>query len=366
MTDTRIQADSWKPISLAPLPSRPLVSILMSNHNYSSYLGEAIESCLQQSYGHFELIICDDGSIDASATIVKQYQSLDRRIRAIYQASAGQATALNAAFRESSGEIICLLDSDDVLASNKLQCVLNAFRAAPGSGLVANRMLRVNSNRKYLGQIPAFYQFPSGWHGPSLFLSGPRMLAGLPPTSGLSLRRCVAEAVFPLPLRLKTCAETVVQYIGPLITPVVAIRDPLGEYRIHDNNAQARATFTEEHVRKLVAFEKEIWRAWRHYVASACSGLSSDFPVPLREAPSLFSYAYARFRSNPKFREIYESIPRDFLRTLPLPYQWFWRASVLLPDWLFRRCFDFIYGQTSAKISMGRVLNTWGSGIALL
>ncbi|PYT35756.1 MAG: hypothetical protein DMG58_01235 [Acidobacteria bacterium] len=357
MPDRRLQTEFLKPITLASLPNRPLVSILMSNRNYGSYLSDAIESCLQQSYEPFELIICDDGSTDTSVEILKRYQSLDRRIQIILQASAGQAAALNAAFRKSTGEIICLLDSDDVFASHKLQCVVNAFRAAPGSGLAANRMLRVNGEGKYLAQIPSLYQLPSGWHGPSLFLNGPRMLAGLPPTSGLSLRRSVAEAIFPLPSRLKTCADAVILYLGPMITPVVTIGNPLGRYRIHDNNAHARRGFTEEDVHKMVVFEEEVWRAWRRYLASPSSGLGSDFPLLPEEAPSLLSYAYARFRSDPKYRAVYEAIPSDFLQTLPRPYQWYWRASLLLPNWLFKRSFNFVCGQAPAKIIVGRVLN---------
>jgi hypothetical protein len=71
----------------------------------------------------------------------------------------------------------------------------------------------------------------------------------------------------------------------------------------------------------------------------------------------VFSYAYARFRSDPKYRTVYEAIPSDFLRTLPLPYQCYWRASVLLPNWLFKRSFNFIYGQAPAKMFASRVLN---------
>jgi hypothetical protein len=165
-------------------------------------------------------------------------------------------------------------------------------------------MLRVNRERKYLGQIPALFQLPSGWHGPSLFLNGQRMLAGLPPSSGLSLRRSVAEVIFPLPSRLKTCADVVMLYLGPLITPVVTIGNPLGKYRIHDNNAHARCRFTEEDIRKLVVFEEEVWRTWRRYIASPSSGLCSDFPALGEKAPSLLSYGCTRFRSDPKFRAV--------------------------------------------------------------
>lgn len=360
MSDGKLQTELLEPLPLGPLPARPGVSILMSNRNYGSYLGEAIESCLRQSYDNFELIICDDGSTDESSKILKRYELLDPRIKAIFQTHEGQAAALNAAFRVSRGEILCLLDSDDTFSPTKLKLVVEAFRAAPGSGLAANRMRRVSRDRRYLGQIPALYQLPSGWHGPSLLRSGPRMLSGLVPTSGLSLRRAAAEAVFPLPLRLKTCADLSVLYLAPLLTPIVSIEDLLGEYRTHGNNAQAGERFTPDRVRELVEFEKEIWRVWRRHLAS----FSCNFPIPAPEVPTLFAYAYERFRSNPKHKIIYEAIPRDFWRALPLAYQWYWRASVFLPDWFFTKSFNFIYGQTSTKMLVGRVFHSLRSSLS--
>lgn len=44
-----------RPIALAPLPERPLVSVVMTNYNYAQYVGEAIESVLAQGYDHFEI-----------------------------------------------------------------------------------------------------------------------------------------------------------------------------------------------------------------------------------------------------------------------------------------------------------------------
>jgi cellulose synthase/poly-beta-1,6-N-acetylglucosamine synthase-like glycosyltransferase len=58
-----------KPVALDPLPEQPLVSILISNHNYGAYLGDAIESALRQTYSKLEVIVCDDGSTDGSPRI---------------------------------------------------------------------------------------------------------------------------------------------------------------------------------------------------------------------------------------------------------------------------------------------------------
>jgi len=159
---------------LGPLPKQPLVSILISSHNYAAFLGDAIESCLSQAYNNLEIIICDDGSTDASQGIMARYESRDPRIKAIYQQNGGQALALNSAFRVGAGEIICLLDADDVFLPNKVEQVVAGFAASPDSGFAINRMTRVDKARKYLGDIPMLYRLPSGWqavfscYGPAL------------------------------------------------------------------------------------------------------------------------------------------------------------------------------------------------------
>ena len=351
------QEGPLKPMVVAPLPDRPLVSILISNYNYADYLGEAIESCLNQTYDKFELIVCDDGSTDTSCQILRNYQALDHRIKAMHQVNGGQARALNAAFHASKGDVICLLDADDVFLPAKLQCVVDAFAAARDSGFAVNKMLRVDKGRKSLGEIPLLYQLPSGWLGASLDLSGPQVLAGLPPTSGLSLRRSVAEAIFPLPPGLKAYADRLIQVVAPLMTPLVAIQTPLSEYRVHGANVGGISQFTERSIRNLLIYDQEIWGVWRSYLASPCSGLASDFPLPSKMRPSLMDYAYARFQHDRNFKAAYKAIPHAHFQALPRPHRWYWRTSILLPGWLFRTSFNFVQGQTRAKIIVGRILN---------
>src|SRR5712671_5414891 len=120
ISNGRKQVNPLKPVQLDPLPEQPLVSILISSYNYGEYLGDAIESALQQTYDKLEIIICDDGSTDGSPRIIERYRTLDQRIRVIYQANGGQALALNTAFDISTGEIICLLDADDVFMADKV------------------------------------------------------------------------------------------------------------------------------------------------------------------------------------------------------------------------------------------------------
>jgi glycosyltransferase involved in cell wall biosynthesis len=348
---------SLKPIALSPLPNLPLVSILISNYNYAPYLSQAIESVLAQTYENFELVVCDDGSTDSSPEILERYKSRDSRIKTIYQANGGQSLALNAAFFASAGDIICLLDADDVFMPDKLGLVVNALTAAPEAGFAVNRMLLVNKARKCLAEMPSLYDLPSGWQGALLSSSGPRILPGLPPTSGLSLRRSVAEVFFPLPAALKAYSDTLIQVVAPLATPIVALDTPLSEYRVHGANLGGVSRFTESRLRNIVLYEREIWRAWCRYLSSAHSGDPSTLAFPAEMPPSLMDYAYARFRSNQGINSTYKAIPRASLEALPTPHRWFWRTSTMLPDWLFRRSFDFVYGQTQAKIIARRILN---------
>jgi glycosyltransferase involved in cell wall biosynthesis len=365
MQENEKRNKTLRPILFDPLPGRPLVSILLSNYNYAPYLVEAINSCLDQTYTNFELIVCDDGSTDCSHSLISSYRVRDRRIKPIFQRNGGQAAALNAAFHASAGEVICLLDADDVFLPAKLQRIVDAFIANPDSGFAINKMLRVDKERKPLGEIPLLYQLPSGWLGDSLDLSGPQVLAGLPPTSGLSLRRSVANIIFPLPASLRAYADRLIQVVAPLMTPVVAIQARLSEYRVHGGNVGGVTQFTERHIGDLLAYDQEIWRAWRRYLTSPYSGLPPDFPLPSTKCPSLMDYAYARFRHDRNFRAAYSAIPRACLQALSRFHRWYWRTSLLLPSWIFRMSFHFVYGQTRTKMILGRILTACGIGAQL-
>jgi glycosyltransferase involved in cell wall biosynthesis len=357
------ELSALKPIGMGPLAEQPLVSILVSNYNYGRYLSDAIESVLYQTYTHFELIICDDGSTDSSRDILERYKSRDPRIRTIYAANGGQSSALNAAFRKSTGEIICLLDADDTFMPDKVRLVVRAFVATPEAGFAVHSLSVVDKARKHLGEIPFLYDLPSGWQGKFLSCDVPQVLPGLPPTSGLSFRRSVAEAVFPFPTTLKAYSDTWVQVVTPLITPIVAIRTPLSEYRVHDANIAGVNRFTENKLRDIVFYQKEIWSAWRNYLLSSRSEVLTHLPPSPESVPSLMDYAYARFRSDDHFKAANPRISPACLKYLPRHLQWYWRVSPFFPNWLFRRSFDFVYGQTPLKMVVRKIMKAWLKGL---
>lgn len=94
------------------MKERPKVSIILSNYNYGDFIREAIDSALNQTYENIEIVVVDDGSTDDSPNIIRSYGN---RIKSILQENAGQGSAMNAGFAQSTGDIVIFLDSDDVL-----------------------------------------------------------------------------------------------------------------------------------------------------------------------------------------------------------------------------------------------------------
>lgn len=97
----------------------PLVSVVMSVYNDGPFIKEAVSSILQQSFGDFEFIIIDDGSIDDSVKTVRKFD--DSRIRLIRQENRGLAAALNRGIGEARGRYIARQDGDDVSEVNRLE-----------------------------------------------------------------------------------------------------------------------------------------------------------------------------------------------------------------------------------------------------
>lgn len=107
------------------LQEQPLVSVIMPVYNGSKTLQRAIDSVLNQTYKNLELVIIDDGSIDNSAEIIKAID--DQRIRFIQQQNQGAAASRNNGFKQSTGEFITFLDTDDLWLPQKMETELQTL-----------------------------------------------------------------------------------------------------------------------------------------------------------------------------------------------------------------------------------------------
>lgn len=100
---------------------KPLVSVIMPVYNTEKYLHEAVDSILNQSLSHIELIAVDDGSRDSSSNILKDYAAQDERVHIFRQPNQGQGVARNNGLAMARGRYIYMMDSDDRLEHDALQ-----------------------------------------------------------------------------------------------------------------------------------------------------------------------------------------------------------------------------------------------------
>lgn len=107
----------------------PLVSIIIPCRNGAAWLGEAIESCLRQSWPRCEMIVVDDGSSDASRAVAQRYAA--PAVVLLDSPRRGAAAARNAGLARASGDLIQFLDADDVLAPDKIRVQVERLAAAP-------------------------------------------------------------------------------------------------------------------------------------------------------------------------------------------------------------------------------------------
>lgn len=115
-----------------------LVSVIMAVYNQEQFVSDAIESVINQTYGYWELIICDDGSVDNTYNILNKYKQLyPEKIRILRNdKNYGVSGARNKALRQANGDYIAFLDSDDYWNKEKLEKQLNVFNNSRNIGLV--------------------------------------------------------------------------------------------------------------------------------------------------------------------------------------------------------------------------------------
>jgi glycosyltransferase involved in cell wall biosynthesis len=104
------------------------VDVVITNYNYGRFLGAAIESALGQTRRDVRVIVVDDGSEDESRGVIAGFGD---RVEVVFKERGGQASALNAGIAHCQGEVLLLLDADDVLRPEAAERVA-AASTSPG------------------------------------------------------------------------------------------------------------------------------------------------------------------------------------------------------------------------------------------
>ncbi|MGI8933619.1 glycosyltransferase family 2 protein [Leptolyngbya sp. BC1307] len=259
----------------------PLVSILINNYNYAPFLTQAVDSALRQTYENIEVIVVDDGSTDNSWQVIKSYGD---RIVPIAKKNGGQASAFNAGFEKSQGDIVCFLDSDDVFLPDKLQKLVDIFDRYREVGWCFHPLERVDNDLKqYLA--PEQYSGAPGPYDLRKLLRRGKLGEAMPfksiVTSGMCFRRELLEKILPMPLEIRITSDDYIKYAALGVSKGYILLENLALQRIHPSNAY---TFRDD--RPLLRAKILLQTAYF---------LRRDFPEIKAYANNLFSLGAAEF-----------------------------------------------------------------------
>lgn len=179
----------------------PRVSVIVIFLDEETFLGEAIESVVAQDIDDWELLLCDDGSTDASVDIARGYAEADSRITVLTHpggVNRGMSATRNLGLRHASAPFVALLDADDTWAPRKLRRQLEMIAGHPDVAMVCGPSLYWRSWADGVGTIRDRIM-PVGAVGTSV-VEPPELLLGLYPLgeggapcpSSLLIRRTVA------------------------------------------------------------------------------------------------------------------------------------------------------------------------------
>lgn len=224
--------------------NQPLVSIIINNYNYARYVSNAIDSALGQTYSNTEVIVVDDGSTDNSRGVIESYGT---RIVEVFKENGGQASAMNAGFAASKGEIICILDADDLFLPEKVSEVVDLFQRNPGIDWVFTESAPVEAKESFGENLESVFETvrdKSRKEPPRTIdfksnIKKAQLPDFAPSTSNLCFSKRILDKIFPLPeakgLSKVSISDLYIKLLAVgLSTGCVTIRD-LGIFRIHNN-----------------------------------------------------------------------------------------------------------------------------------
>jgi glycosyltransferase involved in cell wall biosynthesis len=152
----------------------PKISVITPSYNQGQFIEETILSVLNQTYSNLEYIIVDGGSNDNSVEIIKKYS--ENLTYWVSEKDKGQTDAINKGFTIATGEIICWINSDDILMPNALKEVAMYFEKHKECKILNGYTLRIDKKSDIL--FNHFVPKPMKWfakHGvyyinqPSMF-----------------------------------------------------------------------------------------------------------------------------------------------------------------------------------------------------
>ncbi len=260
------------------------VDIVITNHNYARFLPDAVESACAQTHPEVNVVVVDDGSTDGSQDVLRRFSD---RVEVVLKEQGGQASAINAGVERCRGQVLLLLDADDVLRPQAAERVAAAFAADPRLAKVQFPMAIVDVERRPTGEVKpgGHLQAPVGDQR-AAELAFPFDIAWLP-GGGTGFRADAVRRILPIPEAdyPRSGADWYLVHLTALLGDAALLGEVCAEYRIHGANSYEleRDEIDLEHVRESIAFARVTTRS----LEALADELGLERPRPLLSCADL-------------------------------------------------------------------------------
>ena len=333
---------------------KPLITALIDTYNHERYIEQALVSVLEQrlSASELEIVVVDDGSTDKTPSIIAKFAP---RVRHIQKKNGGQASAFNAGFSESSGEIVALLDGDDWWAKNKLITVAEALEKNPQVAAVGHGHFKFYEKTNELQTCVPPNRMFLNLQTPDAVRSWPFLLMG-----ALTVRRKVLEWIMPIPEEMTFMADSAIQAAATVMGALI-LEDPLFYYRWHAQNLYAFDLDDSDRTQNVAALRRKI--EMTELVYGGVSKRLIELGVPQEQVSDLLGSVWLEAKrsrlhlSGGTRKETFQTEMQSFKRAFKNPsigyllykYLFVGAATVLFPPKQFYK-----YRRWYAKHKLGR------------
>lgn len=266
------------------MKSLPAVDIVVTNHNYARFLGEAIESACAQTHADVTVVVVDDGSSDGSRELLRGFEG---RVDVVLKEQGGQASALNAGLERCRGDVLLVLDADDRLRPQAAERVAAAFAADPRLAKVQFPMAVVDAAGRPTGAVKpgGHLRAPTGDQRRAE-LTFPFDLPWLP-GGGTGFRAEAVRRILPIPEAdyPRSGADWYLVHLTALLGEATLLDEVCAEYRVHGDNAYEldRDEIDLDHVREAVGFAGATTRS----LEALADELGLEHPRPILSCADL-------------------------------------------------------------------------------
>ena len=215
----------------------------MSVFNGEPYLGEAVESVLNQTWRDYEFLIVNDCSTDGTDEILRGYARRDSRIQLLHNASnLGLTRSLNRALELAKGELIARQDADDLSEPTRLEEQVNFLRAHPDYGLIGSRTSFIDEQNTLIrrNELKCEHEELNRY-----------LLAGAPFVHGAMMFRRALQLRYDETLRYAQDYDLAVQAVSK--SKIANLPASLYRFRLHEKSISAQRGEEQAAYMKIIA-----------------------------------------------------------------------------------------------------------------